>query len=363
MANPIWLKQPTAMAALPPAPARLVLGLVALLLAFCLTAVTAPEPPKAYGDAAHHAEDRADILLYQRIVQGLGEGEDYYPLVAESLRTGNYPLKPFVTFRLPSLATVQAAFPPAGSFLLMIGLAGAVLRVWWLWLGSATNGRRSQLIGAALLVCGVAVLAKPEMVPFHEPWAALLVALSLGCRTEERWGVAVVTGLAAMLIRETAALYVAVMAGMALIERRPREILGWGAALTVFALAVAAHAAAVSDVVRTDDPASPGWAGMLGFGFTVNVLRGTTSLAHLPTGPALLLTGLALFGWAAAPGALARRVLATILAYGTLLALFCRADTFYWGLMIAPAFLVGLVFVPDGLKDLIAAARLRPRTA
>ena len=39
-----------------------------------------------------------------------------------------------------------------------------------------------------------------------------------------------------------------------------------------------------------------------------------------------------------------------------LLSLFGRVDTFYWGLMIAPAFLIGLAFAPDGLKDLIVQA-------
>ena len=33
----------------------------------------------------------------------------------------------------------------------------------------------------------------------------------------------------------------------------------------------------------------------------------------------------------------------------------------YWGLMIAPAFLVGLAFAPDGVRDLLARARDRRR--
>ena len=363
MTGRIWLKSGTRLAALTPAQARLGLVLLATFLALCLTAVRAPAPPPAHGDAAHYAEDRADILLYQRIVQGLRDGRDYYPLAAESLRKGNYPLKPFVTFRLPTLATIQAALPPFASLVLLFGLAAAVLMVWWRRLGAVLDGERAVAIAAVLLLCGVAVVAKPELVAFHEPWAALLIALSLGCRTEERWGPAVAIGLAAMLIRETAALYAATMAGVTLLERRPREMLGWGLALGLFALAVLAHAHQVAQVVRPEDPASPGWSGMLGFGFAINVLRDTSSLAHLPAAPAVLLVGLTLFGWAAAPGALPRRVLATVAAYGLLLALFCRADTFYWGLMIAPAFLVGLVFAPDGVKDLVAAARLSPRPA
>ncbi len=47
--------------------------------------------------------------------------------------------------------------------------------------------------------------------------------------------------------------------------------------------------------------------------------------------------------------------------YAVLLSLFGRTDTFYWGLMIAPTILIGLAFVPDALRDLIAAALDRRR--
>ena len=43
--------------------------------------------------------------------------------------------------------------------------------------------------------------------------------------------------------------------------------------------------------------------------------------------------------------------------YAALLALFGRADTFYWGLMVAPTLLIGLAFAPDGVRDLIARAQ------
>jgi hypothetical protein len=363
MSNRLWLRAPSHFSKLRPAAARAVLALVAAVLLLCLSSVTAPAPPPARGGAEHAAEDREDILLYERLVDGVRRGQAYYPHAAHSLRTGNYPLKPFVTFRLPTLASVQAALPPLASILLIYALVMAVLTVWWRKLGEMLDGHRPRVIAAGLLLCGLAVVAKPELVAFHECWAGLLIALSLGLRSGERWGAAVLAGVAAMLIRETAALYVATMAGMALLERRPREMVGWGAALTVFAGVVALHAHQVAQVVLPEDPASPGWSGMLGFGFLVNVVKSTTSLALLPAALASVLAGLALFGWAAAPGAFARRVAATIAAYAMLLALFCRADTFYWGLMIAPLILVGLIFAPDGLRDLTGAARHRPITA
>ena len=61
-------------------------------------------------------------------------------------------------------------------------------------------------------------------------------------------------------------------------------------------------------------------------------------------------------GWAAWRDLTGIRALATFSAYAVLIALFGRVDTFYWGLMVAPAILIGLAFVPDGMRDLIAAA-------
>ena len=50
------------------------------------------------------------------------------------------------------------------------------------------------------------------------------------------------------------------------------------------------------------------------------------------------------------------RALSTFAVYAVLLGMFGRADTFYWGLMVAPTLLIGLAFVPDGLRDLLSAA-------
>jgi hypothetical protein len=143
---------------------------------------------------------------------------------------------------------------------------------------------------------------------------------------------------------------------MALLDGQRREAMGWGAALGVLAVVVAAHAFAVAQVVGPLDPASPGWAGLLGFGFFVKTMAISTALNLAPAWASALLVGLALFGWASWRDPLALRVLAVLAAYALLLSLFGRPDTFYWGLLVAPAILVGLAFAPDGLRDLTVAA-------
>ena len=355
--TPLWLTEPTRFAALHRAQARIALGLLALLLLACLSALATAGPPPASADPAKRAEDRADILLYESIVAGLRNDGDYYTVTAAALRRGDYPLRPFVTFRLPTLAVVEAAMPPLGSVILLYTLALGVLLAWTIRLRPAFARAPPLAIALVLLIGGMAAFVQVELVNFHEVWAGLLIALSLALRRDDRWAHAVAFGLMAMLIRETAALYVLTMAAMALIEGRRREAIGWAATLAVMVPVIAAHAWAVSRVVDSADPASPGWTGLLGFGFFVKTMSISTALAIAPGWLSALLVGLALFGWSAWPGTLARRALATFAAYAVLLSLFGRVDTFYWGLMIAPSFLIGLAFVPDGLNDLIVRSR------
>jgi len=358
---PLWLTAPTRFGALRSAQARTGLALLALLLLACLTALMTPGPPPVSADPAKRADDKADVVLYESIVAGVRNGGDYYTVTATALRRGDYPLRPFVTFRLPTLAVIQASIPPLASIVLLYALAASVLVAWTIRLRPAFARAPPFAIALVLLIGGMAAFVQVELVNFHEVWAGLLIALSLALRRDDRWAHAVAFALIAMLIRETAALYVGTMAALALIEGRRREAVSWAAALAAMVPVIAAHAWAVARVVQASDPASPGWAGLLGFGFFVKTMSISTALAIAPAWLSALLIGLALFGWSAWPGSLARRALATFAAYGVLLSLFGRVDTFYWGLMIAPAFLVGLAFAPDGLRDLVVPALRRRR--
>ena len=331
--------------------------MLALLLAATLLAFASPGPPPISHDPAARAEDQADVVLYETIVQGIRGGGDYYTVAANALRTGNYPMRPFVTFRLPTLAVVQAMVPRAVMLGLLYALTAGVLLAWYRRLRPALVRMPPRLIAMALLCGGLIAFVQGELASFHEIWAGLLIALSLALRREEKWVEAVAIGLIAMLIRETAALYVGVMAVLAFAEGNRKEAAGWAVTVAIFALVVALHAHAVAQVVRQTDPISPGWAGLLGFGFFVKTMQLSTALDLAPLWLAAPLVGLALFGWSAWADALALRALAIFAAYAALLGLFGRADTFYWGLMIAPTLLIGLAFVPDGLRDMIAAAR------
>lgn len=352
----LWLAEPSRFAGLSRGKARAALALLALLLLATLSALTVPQPAAASGGPSNRADDEADIVLYEAIVDGVRHGGNYYAVAADELRRDNYPLRPFVTFRLPTLAMVQALMPDWAVIGLLWTLAAGVMLAWYRRLRPAFARPPPLLIAMVLLAGGMGAFVQADLAAFHEVWAGLLIALSLALRRPGHWVAAVGVGTIALLIRETSALYVAIMIVLAWLEGDRREALAWMGGLVLLAIVVAAHAHAVAQVVTPVDPASPGWAGMLGFGFFVEAMTLSTALRLAPMWLAALLMGLTLFGWAAWRDLTGIRALATFSAYAALIALFGRVDTFYWGLMVAPAILIGLAFVPDGLRDLIAAA-------
>lgn len=354
---PIWLAAPGRFAGIAKARAGAIALALAVLIALSFTALSAPsarEAPQAVGQVS-------DLGLYEGVIDGLRAGGDYYQLTADGLRTGGYPLRPFLTFRLPTHAVVQAALPLAASLAILWLLAIGVVAAWWIRLRTALARTPPRIAAAILLAGGMVAFVQVELIAFHEVWAAQLVALSLALRRPGRWVEAAALAAVAMLVRETAALYVLVMGGIAWLEGDRREAMGWAAALGLFAVALAAHAHGAAQVAGPLDPASPGWSGLLGFGFVVKSLVTATALQALPLALAAPVVALSLFGWSVWRDPLALRAATIFIAYAVAIGLFARADNFYWALMIAPVFLVGLAFAPDGVRDLARAILDRRR--
>lgn len=360
-ARPFWLAAPSRFAGLERGPARLVAVAFALLLLASLTSLWSAAPPPKSSEPATQADDQRDVVLYTNIVAAIRHGDDYYTAAARALRGDDYPLRPFFTFRLPMLAMVQGHLPEPVIIGLLFTLVAATVIAWTVRLRAALTGWAPTAIGVALLAGGLMAFVQADLWPFHEIWAGLFLALSLAMRRPGRWVEAAALGLIAALIRETAGLYLFLMMLLAWRDGQRREALGWLAAGIALGAALAAHAYGVSQVVHPVDPASPGWNGLHGPGFFVTAIKASTALSVLPLAAAAPLVALALFGWAAWRDPLGLRAAVTFFAYAVLLSVFARPDTFYWGLMIAPAFLVGLVFVPDALRDLAARRVDKPR--
>ncbi|SEI84143.1 hypothetical protein SAMN05428950_101356 [Sphingomonas sp. OV641] len=356
-ARPLWLAISSRYAGRPRRNARWLLGLLALLLLASLAVQgsdTAPSP------MAESSIQGTEILL-QGVVEDIRHGADYYTATAQTLRAMGAPVNSLLVFRLPTLGVLQAAISPVAAALLLYGLALATLLVWWRRLQSVFSSSRARVVAVLLAAIGMMSAILGHLLAMHDLWAGLLIALSLASRLPGRWITAAALGLSAALIRETAVLYLSVMMILALLEGQRREAIGWLAALSLFATVLAFHAQAVAQAVGPAAEASTGWIGAAGFGFAVQSVVATTALSLAPAVIAALAAVLAIAGWSSWRDPLATRALTVIVVQLLVMTFFGTPDRVHWSFLIAPIVPIGLVFVPDALRDLARSALDRRR--
>ena len=332
--------------------------LLAAFVALLALATWSPEAAPAPKFRASKAQP-SDLQLYRNIIAGVEEGGSYYEVAAEAQRKDHYPLKPFFTFRLPTHATVYAMF---GEKVMIVGiwlLCAGLMFAWWMRLKSVLP---IPLLGAAMVLIGGGLggMLQPQTGLFHESWAALLLALAVAIRRPENPWPAIIVGGLALMIRELALPMILAMGGLALLEKRWREAAGWALVVVLFGIYMTLHAQWVSEVVRPGDLASPGWSGLLGAQFALKSIAKVTFGIQMTDaiGTGLLL--LSLFGWASVKTGWALRATILLAGYTAMIALFARADTFYWALTPAPLAYVGIAFLPKVLSDLAEAVRRTP---
>ncbi len=328
--------------------------LLLLLVLACWSPASAPSPQLRSSPKQH-----SDLQLYRDVVAGVAAGGDYYEVAAEEQRAANYPVKPFLTFRLPTHAMIYATVGERPMILVVWLLCAGLMASWWFRLRSLLP---LPFLGGAmfLMAGGLGGMLQPVTGLFHESWTGLLLALMIALRRPSRPWPAMVAGGAALMLRELALPMILAMGGLALIEKRWREAAGWAAIIALFAAYIFVHAHWVAEVVRPDDLASQGWSRMLGLQFALKSIAKVTMGIRMLDAPAAALLILSLFGWASVRTGWALRAALLIAGYGLMLALFARADTFYWALIAAPLSFVGLVFVPKALADLVNAVRRVP---
>lgn len=348
----------TRIAALGRAPALAILLALLLLIGVGLRLGEdrSTRPPTAPG--------MGDVDLYRAIDMRVLHGEDYYQAAATEQRARGYPLRPFVTVRLPTLAwiTTLAGGPSRVSVIEML-LAAISVGMTIVRLRKLIRSDWLLALASLLVVTTVTLLSQSALAIWHELWAGLLIALSLACWSERRWGLSVALGLAAVLLRELALPYLVAMAAMAVLERRPREACAWVGAIILFGIALFAHAHAVGALLQATDRASPGWSRMGGWRFDLALVRGTSLLATVPTQVTAILLPVALLGWAAWPSRYAARFGLTLIGWLGAFLLIGRPENFYWGLLMAPLLPIGVVMALPALRDLVHALSRRTPSA
>ena len=303
-----------------------------------------------------------DVALYNTIVADMRGGAPYYEAAVAEARKGHYPLRPFVTVRLPTLAwllsTIPEGFGRAGLAILAAITLGA-----WAWRLSAAHMTKPRYAFALIcLASGITPAFLPAAVAMHEVWAGLLIALSLALRRTDAWIASVLVGIAAALFRELAGAYLLAMAAMALQDRNYREAAAWISGIAILVLALAAHAVNINALVTATDLASPGWFQIGGWRFVLQTAEWNVFLSTAPHWLTALAVPLALFGLTAAP--VDRRLLLVVGGYVMAFVVVGRDDNFYWGLLIAPLWPLGLAAAgPTLIARLSESLSLLRRTA
>lgn len=281
-----------------------------------------------------------DIAFYNTIVSDMRGGATYYEAAVAESRKHNYPLRPFVTVRLPTLAWLRSAVPDEFDRVLLAVLATVTVGAWAWRLGTAQLTKAQYAPAVICVASGVTPALIPIAVAMHEVWAGLLIALSLALRRNNAWMASVLFGIAAALTRELAGAYLLAMAVMALADRNYREAAAWTAGIAILALALALHAANVGALVTAADLASPGWLSIGGWRFVLQTAQWNIFLSEGPPWLTALAVPLALFGLTAAP--VDRRLLLVVGGYVLAFIVVGREDNAYWGLLITPLWPIGL---------------------
>jgi hypothetical protein len=348
---PLWLRTPGRYAGMSAARARILVALIGFVLA-----AAALSPAPAENEAMLALADR-EILVSQSIVSAMIAGGEYYSVAADALRQAEMPPGSVAAFRLPTLAVLLSSLPWVASALM---LAAITFAAGWLWLERVRRVVVPRLapmaLAAVALAAGLVGFTQASLIVLPEHWAAPLVALSLGLRRPGRWQSAAAIGLIAALLCETAAIYLTVMALAAWAEHHRREALGWLAALAVLAVVLAFHAAAASRAISPLDSDAAVSALAHGPAALMASLGDQGGWALLPPSVAAILAVLSLLGWSAWRDPAGLRVTLALAAYALAIMAIGWPAADAWGTMLAPLLLLGLVFAPDALRDIAAAA-------
>ena len=349
-------------------PARILLLVVAALLVLAAIAPLSAsldgkpsEVPSLIGDGPPDGQTESerddDLAFYDRVIERVGHGENYYDFIVEEQRARDYPVRPGLAVRLPTLAWIHASLGEPAMIALAIALLFACIWAWWSRLGEEPGGVRFRLLGTALMAMGGSLGLNRSFFVLHELWAGMLIALAFGLHRPGRWGAALFVAALALALRELVLPFVLLMAAMAAWRKDWREATAWIMMVAVFAAIMAWHLSLIAVQEVPSDPVGPDWLVLRGLsGWLGNIVLSSNLrlLPHELASPVVILMALGWAGWKSSAGTTGTFL---YLGYGLAFMLAGRANNFYWGAVVAPAMFIGLAFLPMALPSLVRAAR------
>ena len=342
---------------LSPLQARLVLAALVCGVSIC---VAISRSPSAQGFADRPREGRNDVDLYQAEVDRIAAGEGYYAAAAAELREFGYPTGSYFNWRTPLPMEWLGRLPsPLVGKLLLCGLS-VVLILLGFELTAREGGRLASVIAALLLVGATLPCFLSNFYVMPVLWGGVLIAISVCALGLGRWKLGVGCGIAAVFVRDLAGPYCVLALGLAVVQRRWKEAVGWFAGLCAYAAFFAAHVLAV-DGLRggPDSGVASNWLQAGGAAFLISATQMNGFLLVLPQGISAVFFPLALLGLASWSGPAGRRAGLAALLYVILFAFIGQEINQYWGSLLAPLLALGAARSPLALRDLWQASRGR----
>jgi hypothetical protein len=297
-----------------------------------------------------------DLALYDRAIERIQRGENYYDFIVAEHRLASYPVNPALAVRLPTLAYLDAWLGEAGQIAAAILLMFGVLFAWWRRLGEEPGGAAHRALITALLFVGASLGLNRYYFVLHELWAGMLLALSFGLhRPGRKWLASLLVAALAVAIREHALPFVALMAAMAFWRRDWKEAAAWSALAAVFLALLGVHLSIITAQVLPSDRLSPSWLALRGLSGWLSDIVLSSNIRFLPhwlAGPAVILMVAGWAGWRSPAGVFGTFL---YLGYAAAFMIAGRPDNFYWGAVVAPAMFMGLAFAPTALRSLAKA--------
>lgn len=329
-------------------PGRLIILLLLLLAVQGL--VEAPLP--GINNSGH-----GDLVLQQRVIENVRAGGDYHRALIDEHRGIDSPAASVAAVRLPTLAWIHAALPPLGPAILLYMIMAATLGAWSWRLSLGGMPLHRAALGSMLLLSAAATLLLPDLLVSHECWSALLIALSLALRSDERWGLAALAALAAATMQEQAILLAVVMLAFALRGRRLAEAGAWSAVIGTVGLFLAWHAAKVAAGAGGGEEVVAGTGS--GWAVAVDMIQGIGPARLMPDWAGAIMLPIALIGWAGWSSSTGVRGTAFLFLCILLLAAFAPDRSLCSAFLVAPLVPIGLLLAPRALSDLLRASLRR----
>lgn len=338
-----------------------VLGLAAAALALLLwTALSVGMTPSAAGPP-QEASGLRDLGLYQRLVERVRAGDDYYAAAHEELVANGFGTRSVFNWRTPFYTSTLALLPSretAQVALAAIALAALALALIWF---RREGGPAFGLLAAVALVLNLTAILAPGAVLFAELPAGILILLSASAYGARQPALGFAAGALALFVRELAGLYALVCLWRAWREKRTAEVVAWGVTLVAYAAFFAWHYHKVTAPIGPGDIAyQDGWVAFGGAAFLLATAAFNGVFAIFPAWATALLLPLAGIGLVAWRGEGSARAAGAVAVYLAAFAVIGKPFNDYWGLLYTPLLMLALPWTVAAFRDI--AERVRPET-